>query len=115
MTEGIPPAIETVYSLEGQGSLRPQQAHIPMHKADSSQDYDQPGHHDTIQRGDASQLHYGQLAVAAARSVTQTFQVKLKPHATNAMVCHTTQRNVPEWTMWDWFEADGSGGQARAS
>jgi hypothetical protein len=31
---------------------------IPMHKADSSQDYDQPGHHDTIQRGDASQLVY---------------------------------------------------------
>ncbi|KAA1068423.1 hypothetical protein PGTUg99_019674 [Puccinia graminis f. sp. tritici] len=29
-----------------------------MHKADSSQDYDQPGHHDTIQRGDASQLVY---------------------------------------------------------
>ncbi|KAA1101230.1 hypothetical protein PGT21_012352 [Puccinia graminis f. sp. tritici] len=68
-----------------------------MHKADSSQDYDQPGHYDTIQRGDASQLHYGQLAVAAARSVTQTFQVKLKPHATSAAT--TTQSMKRQITL----------------
>ncbi|KAA1114058.1 hypothetical protein PGTUg99_014438 [Puccinia graminis f. sp. tritici] len=41
--------------------------------------------------------HYGQLAVAAARSVTQTFQVKLNPHATSAAA--TTQSMKQQITL----------------
>ncbi|KAA1139284.1 hypothetical protein PGTUg99_037642 [Puccinia graminis f. sp. tritici] len=37
-------------------------------------------------------LHYGQLPVAAARSVTQTFQVKLNPHATSAAATTQTEK-----------------------
>ncbi|EFP90114.2 uncharacterized protein PGTG_15962 [Puccinia graminis f. sp. tritici CRL 75-36-700-3] len=44
-----------------------------------------------------STIHYGQLAVAAARSVTQTFQVKPNPHATSA--AETTQTMKRQITL----------------
>ncbi|KAA1113195.1 hypothetical protein PGT21_024654 [Puccinia graminis f. sp. tritici] len=48
-------------------------------------------------------LHYGQLAVAAPRSVTQTFRVKPNPHATSAAA--TTQSMKRQITLLEsWLQ-----------
>ncbi|EFP88817.1 uncharacterized protein PGTG_14156 [Puccinia graminis f. sp. tritici CRL 75-36-700-3] len=48
-------------------------------------------------------LHYGQLAVAAPRSVTQTFRVKPNPHATSAAA--TTQSMKQQITLLEsWLQ-----------